>query len=114
MRRATAEGFVQLAILDVVGEQFYLAWHCRYNDCTPVCSVDQLRTLPLDKSRAVARIDPVPVVVFSDKTVRVDMLVFTKWGGLRKEKRVFTRVSPHTLISKTVTTVVRYDCGILF
>jgi len=117
----TQEGFVQLAVLAVVGGQFYQVWHAHYNDLVPICSRRQmLRLLWKDgrlpwKTRLRAAIQRVtPRVSLSDTEARVDLLTFTQWGGFQRQRFVFSRQAPHILRSRKTETVVAYDCGVLF
>ncbi|MDD3149027.1 MAG: hypothetical protein PHD82_17170 [Candidatus Riflebacteria bacterium] len=89
------EGFIQLAALLLVGEQFYLYWHAHYKD------TQILSRLP-------------SWVSFSADQVAVTLFTFTKWGGLYLHTVKFKRLYPHSLISESSTRLLPYNCGIRF
>ena len=123
----TGEGFFELALFHLMGDQFYLFWHAGYNDDTAVCDRAGLEAivsdledsefgLPLSAEQAqqARALDLAPVVEFEDDTVTVRFVSFTKWGGFFQQTYVFAREFPHQLIRHDATELVPYDCGILF
>lgn len=89
------EGFIQLAVLRLVGEQFYLYWHAHYKD-----------------TRILTRF-PAWVSLSGDQ-VAVSLLIFTKWGGVKLYTMKVKRNFPHSFISESDTTILPYSCGIRF
>jgi hypothetical protein len=89
------QGFIQLAALRLVGDQFYLFWHANYND------TEILSRIPA-------------WVVFSDKEVSVSLFVFSKWGGVAFYTIRLKRSFPHQLVSERFVTVIPYNCRIRY
>jgi hypothetical protein len=89
------QGFIQLAALYLVGDQFYLFWHANYND-----------------TKILSRIPA--WVVFSDKEVSVSLFVFSKWGGVARYTIRLKRSFPHEFVSERKVTIIPYNCGIRF
>ncbi len=121
----TPEGYLQLAALDVMGEQFYLAWHANYNDYRIVCDQAALEDLltntndfdqaiPDDVQQAARALDVTPVVEIGEETVKVEIVVFTKWGGFLRLTYTISRDEPRTVFEVEGTTLVEYNCGVMF
>lgn len=120
----TSEGFVQLAVLHITADQFYLFWHAGYNDERIVCDRGQLDALlakedvfkkPTAKEKQTAHaVDIQPVVEMLDSSVRVRLLTWTDWGGLYRKTFTFDKAFPHRLEKTEEENVVSYNCGILF
>jgi len=119
------EGFYQLALLRVLGGQFYLYWHAGYNDrqvlVTPAAITALLeagdgfeQAFPHDMHREAQNLNPTPQVVLNETTVTVTLLTFTNWGGFEQYTVTFQRAFPHTRIEETIKTLVEYDCGVVF
>jgi len=116
----TAEGYYELALLSIMGGQFYLAWHFAYNDWEAVGSKERIQAIiegmnenhaPLTEEQveAALQLDPAPKVKFEADKVLVRILVFTKWGGFYE--RIFTidRDFPHQMIDDEIE-LVPYNC----
>ncbi len=90
-------GFLELAVLTLVGNQFGLYWHANFDDLEiipdratlleilerspeEVYGVNNVFLEPKDKKRALA-LDTTPSVVREEGGVTVKLLAFTKWGG---------------------------------
>ena len=123
----TAEGFFELALFHLMGNQFYLSWHAGYNDATAICDRSGLEAIvsALEKSkfgqpitakqaRQARALDLEPVVEFEDDTVTVKFVSFTRWGGFLQNTFTFRRESPHALIASDETELVPYECGVVF
>jgi len=120
-------GFVQLAVLAVVGGQFYQIWHAGYNDLTPVCNKHQLWDIlarmkednpffrmPVKDRLRSAFVRTRPRVRLTETTAQVELLVFSCWGGFQRQQFTFSRTAPCRLLDRTTKTVVAYDCGVMF
>ncbi|MFC2042703.1 hypothetical protein ACFLUA_00940 [Chloroflexota bacterium] len=120
----TAEGFYELALLSIMGEQFYLSWHAEYNDREVVSSRERLEAIiewlneeyaPLTEEQVedIKQLDVSPKVKFEGDKVQVRVLVFTKWGGFYE--RIFTidRNFPHQMIHEEIQ-LIPYNCGVMF
>ena len=123
----TPEGFFELALLHLMGDQFYLHWHAYYNDETALCDRTALEALvsdlekndfglPLSAKQAeqALALDVTPSVEFKGVTVTVRFVVFTMWGGFLQQAYTFERESPHRLVSDEATELVPYNCGVAF
>jgi len=123
----TAEGFFELALFRLMGDQFYLFWHAGYNDATALCDHTGLEALLSDleesefglpisaeQARQARALDLEPVVEFEEDTVTVAFVFFTRWGGFLQQTYTFEQEFPHRLIEGDATELVPYDCGIAF
>jgi hypothetical protein len=123
----TPAGYLQLALLDVLGGQFYLFWHAGYMLRDVVCDPDGVEAIVTDKltgdfglpmteeQAAAARdLDPAPVVTFADNTVSVDLIVFSDWRGFYRLPYAMQRDFPHGATYGEFSVLVPYDCGIMF
>ncbi len=121
----TPEGVVQLVVLDVMAEQFYLHWHAGYNDSRIICDEETLDTLltadndfgqpiPEDVQSQAADLDVAPVVTLDDETAQVRVLIFTKWGGFYETLFTISRDYPRAVYEWESKVLVPYDCGVMF
>jgi len=120
------EGFFQLALLLVQGEQFYAFWHAAYNDDRIVSDIEDARArlgggwVGEDESTVeglmadLGKFDLTPVVSMNKDLVKVEVVVFTKWGGFIKRSIIMEREFPHLIIGERSEVLVPYDCGIMF
>jgi len=46
--------------------------------------------------------------------VKVEAVVFTKWGGFIKRSILMEREAPHLILGERSEVLVAYDCGIMF
>jgi len=120
----TAEGYYELAVLSIMGEQFYLSWHAEYNDWEVVSSRERLAAIiewvnekypPLTEEQveSALQLDVTPRVKFEGDKVRVRILVFTKWGGFYERIYTIDRNFPHHMIDDDIQ-LIPYNCGIVF
>lgn len=124
----TPEGFFQLALLLIQGEQFYQFWHANYNDDRIVSDQEDARAALADLTgwvgenesttedllAKVSEIDLTPAVSMNQDQVKVEVVVFTKWGGFVKRSIAMEREFPHTILWEKSEVLVPYDCGIMF
>jgi hypothetical protein len=119
------EGFLQLALLDVLGGQFYLWWHAAYNDYTVICSDAGLDSLAAQMRAwdmaipedvlAAARATPLqPRVTLTEDTATVQVLTFTKWGGFQRRTYVVRRRFPHKLLERRTDDVAAWRCDMIY
>ncbi|MDF0591600.1 hypothetical protein [Candidatus Methanocrinis natronophilus] len=122
------ESFFQLALLRIQGEQFYQYWHDAYNDARIVCDLEEARgslrelTGWIGEDEAtverllsdLAGYDLAPTVSMNRALVKVEAVVFTKWGGFIKRSILMEREAPHLILGEGSEVLVEYDCGILF
>jgi hypothetical protein len=120
-------GYMQLAVLDVMGEQFYLHWHAGYNDWQIICDTETLDelvetlgdpsfgyALSEDAQKAAREIDVTPTVTLDDDVAEVRAILFTKWGGFYEWTVTIDREVPREVYEYESETLVEYDCGIMF
>jgi len=116
----TAEGYYELALLSVMGGQFYLSQVFTYNDWVVVSSRERLDEIiklineeytPLTEEQveAALQLDVTPRVKIGGGKVRVRILVFTKWGGFYERVYTIDRDFPHQMIDKEIE-LVPYNC----
>ena len=118
------EGYFELVVLHIMGGQFYLTWHCLYNDKTIVCDPDKLPALwesirdpmeeeivPPEVREDALALDFTPKVNVLGNTVVVQVVVFTKWGGFLRESYYLAIGFPHKIHKIEKETLVPYDCG---
>lgn len=121
----TAESYIQLAVLQVMANQFYLFWHANYNDLTIICDTESLETLvsqpddfgndlPRDVQRAARALDPEPALETGRDAVKVRFTAFTKWGGFVRVGYMISRDFPHRPEALGGEALVPYDCGVMF
>lgn len=116
----TAEGFFELVVLAIQGEQFYLDWHANYNDLTVLNSremaeaVIEANGLTAEQEGEALQIDFQPRVEFDHGTARVRTVLFTKWGGFFEKVCTISRDFPHQMLECETEELVPYRCGIVF
>ncbi len=120
----TPESYFELAVLDIMGQQFYLHWHANYNDTQIIADSDGLArlldgeflgsALPADVRSQARQLDVQPVIEIGEKTVTVSFITFTNWGGFYRATYTMQRDFPHTILDVEWEELVPYDCGIMF
>jgi len=122
----TPEGFLQYAMLNVMGGQFYLWWHAGYNDYQILCDKQAVQDIvsggniigeevPLQvRLRAWLLSGVEPVVTMEDEQVTVSIVVFTNWGGFFRRTYTISRNFPHTILDMQQEELIPYDCGVMF
>jgi len=122
----TPEGFFQLALLMIQGEQFYQFWHAAYNDERIVSDQEDARAglgggwageddaIVEGLLADLGEFDLAPVVSMSRDLAKVEVVVFTKWGGFIKRSMVMEREFPHLILEERSEVLVPYNCGIMF
>jgi hypothetical protein len=119
------EGYFQVALLRIQGEQFYQYWHDAYNDGRIVSDLEDARAslggwFGADESTIdgllsdLAGYELAPTVSMNKDLVKVEAVVFTKWGGFIKRSILMERVAPHLILGEGSEVLVEYDCGIMF
>jgi hypothetical protein len=121
----TPEGYMQMVVLDVMAEQFYLFWHSNVNDWEIVCNEEMLETLldperPFgdlmpDEVRTQARgLDLTPTVEIGEDTARVQVIMFTQWQGFLRVTTTIDRAYPREVYESGNERLVEYDSGVRF
>ena len=120
----SAEGFFQLAVLRLLGEQFYLWWHAVMNDTAIITTQASLQahrpavegtcTEPLDPVlQSASRLALEPRIDFEEDLVLVSLHTFSSYTGLQRKTVSISRDFPHTIFEETTETVVEYFCGVV-
>jgi hypothetical protein len=121
----TPEGYLQMVVLDVMGSQFYLHWHANYNDLQVVCNDEMLEALlasynefgypiPEDVQDQVRDLDTAPVVELDEDVARVQVVLFTKWGGFYRVTYTMSHEYPREVYTIESELLAAYDCGVMF
>lgn len=120
----TAAAFFELALLRIMGGQFYLFWHANYNDRRVLChstDIDELlggtsapRVVPEDVATRARALELEPQMTLSEDWATVRVIVFTKWGGVLAQELRFSLTTPHRLIDSQSTCLVEYNCGVMY
>jgi hypothetical protein len=123
----TPESFFQLAMLSMVGSQFYLYWHANYKDLQIICDKVDIKDIVnsldgdfgypislMSRMRAALLTDVAPVVNIGEQTTTVQIITFTRWGGFYKQAFTISRVIPHTILDVQEKNLVPYDCGVMY
>ena len=119
------DGYLQLALMATVGDQFYLYWHALYHDEVILCdqadiekAIAEVQGFNLELTNEIVtkarKLDFEPTVTLDDETATVRFVIFTKWGGFIEVQYIFTREYPHRFVGGDYQTLIKYDCGILF
>jgi hypothetical protein len=120
----SAEGFFQLAVLRLMGEQFYRWWHAMLGDATIITSqagleahrpaVEGTCTEPLDPVlQKASRLALEPLVAFEEDLVVVSLHTFSAYSGLQSKTFSIRRDFPHTFAVEKTETLVEYFCGVM-
>lgn len=128
----TENGFIELAIFHLLGEQFYLAWHAAYNDAPLISSHAGMHkflsdpnnfmrkkngtktVLPEGTIHKARAIDPTPQVAMSANSVTVKLLAFSNWKGFYWHAITFKRNPPHKAFHEERQVIVPYRCPVMF
>ena len=121
------EGFIELAALSVICDQFYLFWHAGYKVKTIVLTKEKAdKVVPdLGKSKLPPfpsrpkppKMTPAllsPKVTRTPESVTVSFHVFSAWGGLSRHTFRISPEFPHRVLEAEPEVVVPYECGIVY
>jgi hypothetical protein len=123
----TPESFFQLAVLSLMGSQFYLYWHADYSESQIICAKADVSEIVtslngdfgypisiISRIRAALLKNTRPVVNMSEQTTEVRIITFTRWGGFYQQIFTISRAMPHTIVDIQKRNLVPYDCGVMF
>ncbi|MGC9367607.1 MAG: hypothetical protein ACP5FK_11285 [bacterium] len=121
----TVQGYFELVLLIVMGEQFYLSWHGNYNDRRIIAGdqgIDDVLNQEIEFGQEFSdefiqqaeNLDPSPVIQDLGDQVMVKVLTFTKWGGFQTATFLISKNFPHEIQLDGYETVVAYNCGVRF
>jgi len=119
----TDEGYFEYALLQTLGNQFYLYGAAAVNDKRLVCEGVELEKIFTEiqsaglkemdtqfKTQARA-IDLQPVVKPQAAAMIVQFVTFSKWGGFFKVSYLMNHDYPHTIFSYANDPLLAYDSG---
>lgn len=127
----TPEGYFQFILLRLMGSQFYLFGHAKYNDQRIVCKFRQLRPsmfkqwpalyqahVILDPwiivSNKAAELSFEPAIKFEEETVKIRVIVFSEWAGYIQKFFLVSRNFPHKVLMDEKRTLIPYHCGLKY
>jgi hypothetical protein len=118
----TPKGFFELAVLRVMGAQFYLHWHAQADDELVVVTGERLEEvlapvaaqMGADALEAARAADLTPEITFEGDLATVGITTFTRWGGLQRRTLSMERMFPQRILEEQVEIVAPCDCGITF
>ena len=119
------QGYFELVLLMVMGEQFYLSWHGNYNDRKVIVGgqgIDDVLNQEIEFGEEFSdefieqagNLDPSPVIQDLGDQMMVEVLTFTKWGGFQTGTFLISKSFPHEIRLDGYETVAAYNCGVRF
>lgn len=127
MTDGTEDGYFQLALMLLMGDQFYLDWHANYNDGEVIASSNRLETLieqisagnfgyafSNKQNKEARKLNLTPEIVIGEEETTVSVVLFTKWGGFYRYVVAFSTSTPYEMLGFTSELLVEYDCGVMF
>lgn len=126
----TRDGYLEYALLYLLGSRFCLYWHALSREIQIVSGAQGLGELKarlqpsgkpegsLASPRGVpfaeaAKLDLTPRVTISGDAAVVTIVTFSKWNGFVRESLSIGRAFPH-ITKMSRATLVPYSCGLLF
>lgn len=123
----TPESYFQFVMLDLLAGQFYLFWHALYNDTIIICDENDLNDAvgstcdrlfgpdaQRNREQALAMQNVGPHILIGEKSVKVQVVTFTKWGGFFRQTYSIKRQFPHTILEKQKEKLIHFNYGMLF
>jgi hypothetical protein len=113
----TEEGYIELAMLNLLGDSFHLWDHGRHRDTQIICTDEAFyNTLKyrIEKNkhwRKARKVDPTPRVKLDKSSAKVTLLVFNQWGGFFEYIVKFSRKFPHSILSEEYKMLIPYHIG---
>jgi hypothetical protein len=117
----TPEGFFQLIVLYLMGDNFYLWWHAVYDKHKIVSSqeaVDKIVSVfqpsyeqKSELQKQLAHYDLAPYIEFQGNTVFIRVFTFHNLGGLKQIEYTCSREFPHKGLHGNSQDVIRYSIG---
>lgn len=112
------DGFLQLALLVLTGEQFYIHWHAAYSIFDPVLNretlADILKDLPENLKKQGGELDITPRVIMGIDEVRVEYVIFGNWMGFKRLTWKVSRSFPHRFIGVEEKMLLEYKNPLRF
>lgn len=109
----TPESFFDLAVLRIIGNEFYVFWHdLPGRDIVPVAGKQTLRNLLTPLGLWWTRLshsDVKPTITLDETGASVSLLTFSNWEGLYRRVLVFHMAFPHRLLHDEAQPILRYN-----
>ncbi len=121
----TAQGFFEWVVLRTYGEQFYLTdnaiplldWTILCNREAAEAAIERANEfgnpLTAEQKQKALQLEFEPKVEFEEETVKVKIIVFSKWGGFFEHVETISREFPHQLLNAENIELVPYNCGVM-
>ncbi len=122
----TPEGYFELVMLRFLGGQFYLYWHSNYFDEFLICDLQTLDQAVFQAKytcdneklnifrESVKGFSFSPKVYMFDQSIDVNLVLFTKWGGLYRYTITLDNEFPYTLLNVDKKIIAPFECGTVF
>lgn len=125
----TYEGYFQILLLALQGDQFFLYWHGLYNDAIILCDSSDIQRayeklkffepnfsleFPEDVKSKIPELDLQPRISVGENTVTIRIVQFSLWGGFWETYYTINRSPRHELLNVSGNTLIEYDCGVSF
>ena len=115
------EGYFELTLLAVFGQDFYLYWHAISASKDFVYDQESLknatRNIPSTTkfdARKARKLDLRPTVTFSEDKATVVLYTFSAWAGIDRNTYCWNRNSPSERCESRRENVIPFDCNIIF
>jgi len=121
----TAQGFFEWVVLRTYGEQFYLTDNAiPLLDWTILCNREAAKTvieganefgnpLTAEQKQKALQLDFKPRLELEEETVKVRIIVFSKWRGFYEHVETISREFPHEVLEFENKELVPYNCGVM-
>ncbi|MCE5184790.1 MAG: hypothetical protein LLF76_01535 [Planctomycetaceae bacterium] len=121
----TPEGWLELIVLHLLGNQFYQFWHSAYNDTMIIPDQSALSEVSEQHVTSERKVGPLmsllgsaldisPRVEVKDQTVTVSLVTFSKWGGFYEQVFSINKDEPHKIEEMSENTLILYYCNVVF
>lgn len=121
------EGFFQLVVLCVMGDQFYKYQSDWYHDELIICDKSGLDALfkkndvklrgemriPDNIRKSAYALSLAPEVIIRDNCALVSVVIFSEWRGFQRRTYTVRRYPPHSVLDVKNDVLVSYHCGML-
>lgn len=116
----TPQGFFEYVVLETVGGQFYLFWHAQEEDDRIIATEERLdealasvaTEMDAEELARARTVDPTPVVILDDDVATVEVVKFTRRGGLYRVTYTIERVFPQRILDRSAESLGYCDCGL--
>ena len=117
-------GYYQLLIFDIIGEDFAKFWHSNYGNIDIICSKralyklanrnDDFHRFDSETRKKIKGIDYITSIKDYNDSITYRLLIFNSWNGLSENIFSINKKFPHKIRMISDSILVNYNCGILF